>query len=226
MPTVWVVRAARENRLAPVFEEQGVVALGWSGLVGDLRRLNRWEVVGLLEGVGITNADEDADQLITFRDQVLVGDYVVTPDASRRGFLAGRISGPYEFHGNSRVVDEDDGPYEHVRSVEWYGRGLRDQLPDHLRKELGGSRTSIARLSGSGEWPRAVEAVRDAPPPPPRSAGATPRRSAPRARTATPKAAAPPPPPTDRVCPRCGLRKPNSQFVPSSEACADCRADE
>ena len=223
---VWVVRAARENRLAPAFEEQGVVALGWSGLVGDLRRLNRWEVVGMLEKVGINSADEDADQLITFRDQVLVGDYVVTPDASRSGFLAGRISGPYEFHGNSRVVDEEDGPYEHIRAVEWYGHGRRDGLPDHLRKELSGSRTSIARLSGSAEWPRAVEAVRDAPPPPPRPAGASPRSTTPRTRTSTPKVAAPPPPPTDRICPRCTFRKPNSQFIKTSDVCADCRADE
>ena len=222
MPTVWVVRAARENRLAPAFEDQGVVALGWSGIVGDLRQLSRWEVVGLLEGVGVSSADEDADQLITFRDQVMVGDYVVTPDASRRGFLAGRVTGPYEFHGSSRVVDPDDGPYQHLRSVEWWGHGARDQLAEHLRKELAGYRLSIARLSGSGEWPRVVEGVRDAPPPPPRPV----RSSSPRPRSTTSRAAAPPAPPKDRVCPRCSLRRPNHQFIPSSEVCADCRADE
>ncbi len=78
------------------------MALGWSDLVGDLRQLSRWEVVGLLERAGVSSADEDADQLITFRDQVMVGDYVVTPDASRRGFLVGQVTGPYEFHERSR----------------------------------------------------------------------------------------------------------------------------
>lgn len=217
----WIVRAASDNRLASSFEEHGLVALGWSGLVGDLRNLSRWQVVGALEGVGITTADEDADELISLRDQVLVGDIVVTPDASRRGFLVGRFAGPYEFRGHSPVGDED-GPYEHTRKVEWWGVGRRDQLSDHLRKDLSG-RGNLRRLSGSGEWQRVAEAVRDAPPPPPRATRAA---SGGTVRTRTPKAAAPPAPPKDKVCPRCAMRKPNSQFIASSEVCADCRADE
>lgn len=226
MPTTWLIRAARENRLAPAFEEHGVVALGWSGLIGDLRKLSRWEVVDRLERAGVSGADEDADQLISFRDQVMGGDYVVTPDATRRGILVGRVTGPYEFHGSSPVVDPDDGPYQHLRQVEWWGHGARDQLAAHLRKELGGSRLSLVRLSGSGEWTKVVEGIRDAPPPAPRASGSRSRSSTPRARTSTPKVAAPPPPPRDRVCPGCGLRRPNNQFVPGSEVCADCRADE
>lgn len=219
----WLVRAARENRLAGAFEEHDVVALGWSGLVGDLRPLSRWQVVEALERVGITTADEDADELISFRDQVQVGDVVITPDGQKRSFLVGRIAGPYEFRDGSPVVDEDDGPYQHLRAVEWWGRGSRDRLTDHLRKDLTG-RGNFRRLSGSGEWQRLAESVRDAPAPEARAASRS-RSVTPRSRTPA-KTAPKPVAPQDRVCPRCGLRKPLPQYVAASDACADCRADE
>lgn len=228
VPTAWLIRASRDNHLAPAFEQHGMVALGWSGIVGDLRKLSRWEVVDRLERAGVSSADEDADQLITFRDQVMGGDYVVTPDAGRSTILVGQVTGGYDYLESSHVVDEEGDPHQHIRDVTWWGHGSRSALPEHLRKQLSIGSLSIARLGGSGEWPRIIEAIRDAPPPLPRPAAA-PRSSSPRVRVSSPRAAAAPKapaPPTHRVCPRCSLQKPMSQFVKTSEVCADCRADE
>ena len=220
MPTVWIIRAASGSRLAEAFEDNGVVAIGWPDLVGDLKPLSLWQVVAALEQAGLPTPDQDADELITFRDQVMTGDLVVTPDTPNREFLVGKVTGAYEFRPSSPIVDLEDGAYRHIRTMDWWGRGDRGLLAAHLKKDLGYRRT-LRRLPGTGEWTRIAEGVRDAPPKPPkpvRTPGAPrPRRAAP-----VPKVV----PPKDQVCPRCGLRKPLTQFVRNSEVCADCRADE
>lgn len=230
MPTVWIIRGGGRGQLVPAFERHGLVGLGWADLVGDLRRFSRWEIVGRLEQAGLSSgmAEETAEELILFRDQVMVGDVVVTPDTQHAQILVGAVTGPYEHLDPTPLTDDDDGDHRHVRTVAWWGRGDRRDLAEHLRKDLGGRRP-IRRLPGTGEWARIATEVRDAPPKPPRAARSASDGSsgAPRARrVAAPKAVAPPKPPTDQVCPRCGLRKAKPQFIPGSEVCADCRADE
>jgi hypothetical protein len=213
----------------PAFEQHGLIGLGWADVVGDLRRLSRWEIVERLEQVGLSNgaADEDAEALILFRDQVMVGDVVVTPDTQHGQILVGKVIGPYEHLNPTPLADAEAGDHRHVRTVEWWGRGDRRDLAEHLRKDLNGRRP-IRRLPGAGEWARVAEQVRDAPPKPPKPARAAGGGGdgAPRVRrVAAPKPVAPKPP-TDLRCPRCGLRKARPQFIPGSEVCADCRADE
>ncbi|MDQ2649793.1 MAG: hypothetical protein M3Z03_09570 [Actinomycetota bacterium] len=226
MKSVWLIRAGEGSALAKPFEDNGVVAVGWPEIVEDLRSLSRWQLVERLEREGKAGPDQDADELLTFRDQVVTGDLVVTPDTPNQDYLIGQVTGTYEFWGSSPLVDPEHGPYRHVRRVDWWGRGDRRELADHLRKDLGYRRT-IRSLPSPAEWARLAGLVqeegRHGPrvrvPSAPRTGGAG------RARSATPKAPKPVVP-ADKVCPRCGYRKRLTQFIPTSEVCADCRADE
>ncbi len=225
---VWIIRAGQSSRLADAFVEHDVVALGWADLVGDLRRYDRYALTEELKGAGVATPDQDAEELLNFRDQVIGGDLVVVPDTTAREIVVGRITGPYEFRADSPVVDEDDGPSSHLRGVEWWGRGARDDLAEHLRKELNGRRT-IHRLPSVRAWTEVAEHLRASPrsardPKPPRAAGA---RSSPRPRAARAPAAprTSPPPVAKALCEVCGLSKPASQFAKGSAMCNDCRAD-
>jgi restriction system protein len=226
---VWIIRAGPSGRLAEPFVEHDVVALGWVDVVGDLRRYDRYALTEALEDVGVPTPDQDAEELLNFRDQVTGGDLVVVPDTAAREVVVGRVTGPYDFREDSPVVDEEEGPYPHLRTVEWWGRGGRDDLPEHLRKELNGRRT-LHRLPSARAWTEVAEQLRAAPrsardPKPARAAG--PRSSSPRPRAAA-RPAAPrtsPPPASKTLCEVCGISKPSSQFAKGSTMCNDCRAD-
>jgi restriction system protein len=226
---VWIIRAGHSGSLADTFVSEGVVGLGWADLVGDLRRYDRYDLTEALTAAGVATPDQDAEELLNFRDQVIGGDLVVVPDTAAREVVVGRITGPYEFRPDTPVVEDDDGPYAHLRAVEWWGRDSRDALPEHLRKELNGRRV-IHRLPSARAWTEVAEQLRAAPrsasdPKPPR--GATPRSSSPRpraaARPALPRTS--PPPLAKTMCEVCGTAKPASQFAKGSPMCNDCRAD-
>jgi predicted Mrr-cat superfamily restriction endonuclease len=221
--SVWLIRAGQASALAKAFEDHEVVAIGWPELVDDLRSLSRWEIVDRLERAHVSTPDQDADELLMFRDQVVAGDLVVTPDTPNRDYLVGQVVGGYELRTSSPLVDPEHGRYAHVRRVDWWGRGDRDLLIANLRKELDHRRT-IRMLPGAAEWHRLGGLVRDEGRRGPRTKVATPRTTSPRKPAApkTPAAATP----TDRTCPRCGLRKPRPQYIATSEVCADCRAVE
>lgn len=149
MATGWLIRAGEDSRHAREFADNNVVAIGWPNIEGldDLQGLSRAQILGrLVESRKSTTPEADANELLAFRDDVTVGDLVVTPDATTRDLLIGRVIGAYEYR-----VPSPAGDYRHVRSVRWIGRWDRDLAPEPLARELRYRRT-IRRLTDQEGW--------------------------------------------------------------------------
>lgn len=151
MGTAWLVRAGQESRHAGAFEAAGAVALGWTNISGlnDLEGLTAARIAELVRAFGRAPlpAAQDAAELIAFRDELAVGDLVVTPDARVRQVLVGTVASDYRYDEGTPVAD-----YRHVRDVEWQGRIERDALREPLRKD-----TKLSPdVALSGQQPRCV----------------------------------------------------------------------
>jgi len=136
---MWMVRASSGGRLADEFKEKGVVAIGWED-VGDLSHFN--DKAAILEVVKKEWPDwsggkcqSSASQLIRFRDQLNVGDRVITYDSSRRIYLVGTISGPYKH------LPDVLSPFENTHPVQWEGEVERDVFSSSTRNRLGSTLT-------------------------------------------------------------------------------------
>jgi predicted Mrr-cat superfamily restriction endonuclease len=153
-PSCWLIRAGERSRLATQFEAHGVVAVGWPNVEGlrDLRTLSEAEIRARLERHHIHTPGRDARELLSFRDDVRIGDIVVTPDARTREVLLGVIAGGYEFRDPSPADD-----YRHVRATEWMDRVPRDAIAPDVVKELNWQR-AIRRLRHEEVW-RAIVAL-------------------------------------------------------------------
>lgn len=134
-----MVRSASGGRLADECVEKKVVAIGWSR-VGDLsafkdkdsvRAAIRREWPNASEG----NVQNSASQLVRFRDELAVGDRVITYDSSTRTYHVGTIAGEYS-HSPSTIAG-----YPNVRRVKWEGRVDRDQLSISSKNSLGSTLT-------------------------------------------------------------------------------------
>jgi predicted Mrr-cat superfamily restriction endonuclease len=203
--TVWLVRAGEESRHAARFAASSVIAVGWRNIDGlrDLRGLSEADVLRLLRvAPTLSSPEADAGELLAFRDDIGVGDVVVTPDATQRDVLVGEVTGDYEYLDPSPA-----GDYRHVRTVNWFGRWDRDLLPDHLRRETNYRRT-LRRLTNRQEWLNFAETMRDSARMPTAKPQGARRSTGGSAQSA------------DRVCPGCGLLKSPAQFV--SSVCRDC----
>jgi predicted Mrr-cat superfamily restriction endonuclease len=203
--TVWLVRAGEDSRHAARFAAGAVIAVGWTNIEGlrDLRGLTEGDILRLLRlAPTVSSPEADAGELLAFRDEIRVGDVVITPDATQRDVLVGEVIGDYEYLDPSPA-----GDYRHVRSVTCFGRWDRDLLPDHLRRETNYRRT-LRRLANRQEWLNFAETMRGSARMP--TAG---RRGARRVTAASAQSA-------DRVCPGCGLLKSPAQFT--SDVCRDC----
>lgn len=202
---VWLVRAGEGSRHAQRFASGAVIAIGWPNIEGlrDLRDVSEETILSLLRASPTVSSPEaDAAELVAFRDEMRIGDVVITPDADQRDVLVGEITGDYQFLDPSPADD-----YRHVRSVSWYGRWDRDLLPDHLRRETNYRRT-LRRLSNRDEWVNFANNMRDSA----RSPEDVRRGRATRSvSSSTPK---------ERLCPGCGLLKSTSQFA--DDVCRDC----
>lgn len=139
MKNMWMVRAASGGRLADEFKDKGIVAIGWED-VGDLSRYG--DKAAILEAVKTAwpewaegKCQSSASQLIRFRDQIKVGDRVISYDSSRRTYLVGTISGPYKH------LPDVLGPFENTHSVKWEGEVERDVLSSLTRNRLGSTLT-------------------------------------------------------------------------------------
>jgi predicted Mrr-cat superfamily restriction endonuclease len=211
--TCWLIRAGEESRHADDFAHARVVALGWPDVpgVGDLRGVEHAELRAVLaKHSALSSPDQDAAELLAFRDDVDLGDIVITPDAKNRDVLIGTVMSDYDYRDPSPA-----GDYRHVRDVEWHGRWERDLLPDDLRKQTYYRRT-IRRLDDQEVWRGIAERVRagEGRRVTARSRGALSRRRSLRSSTAGSSA---------RACPGCGLSKVSTQFVAGNDLCVDCR---
>lgn len=141
-----MVRAASGGTLAAEFVDKEIVAIGWKD-VGDLSKFPAKSA--LIEAVENSWPDwspgrvmNSASQLIRFRDELAVGDRVITYDASTRVYHIGTITGGYR-HDADAV-----SPYENVRDVKWEAELDRDKLSVDTKNTLGSTLT-LFRVSES-----------------------------------------------------------------------------
>lgn len=132
----WMIRSPR-GTLAEDWEQQGIVAIGYGGIGGDLSSFTDWDktVAHLLsQSVNQRWSNVQLWQVARFRTEPREGDRVITYDTGRREYLYGSI-GAYRYEPKS----DDEKP--HVRSVEWQGRISRDDLSRNAKNVLGSSLT-------------------------------------------------------------------------------------
>lgn len=130
-----MVRAMEGGRLFDVFKEQSLVAIGWSD-IGSLETLTTREsiaerVAENWPGWHPQKISMSAGQLFRFRQEIKLGDRIVTYDPSRRVYLIGTISGDYRFDPNN------DEKAANIRAVKWDGEVSRDLLSVATKNSLG-----------------------------------------------------------------------------------------
>lgn len=167
MKRAWVVRAERNGRLYDAFKENSLMAIGWRE-IGPLTTLNsREKIAGLVAKTWPEWKPQAlamaAGQLHRFRNEMQVGDTVVTYDPGRRVYLLGEITSDYRW---DESVDPDD---PNVRSVSWKGEISRDLLSIRSRNSLGAISTlfllprevadDLRRAMTSHEPPKAEQLV-------------------------------------------------------------------
>ena len=220
MQHCWLVRAGEGSRHAVRFATGGAIAVGWNNVpgLGDLRSHTQSEIAALLRAFGRKPAvaASEALELVTFRDDLQVSDVVVTPDAPVRQLLVGEITGEYQFLEAAPV-----GDYQHVRTVDWYGRCPRDGHSEALDRETKYRRTLRRLDDHHDEWLGLAERMKAGDALPIRSPGRSHRPA-----TTVGSARRPAPPETEtRVCATCGMRVSAAQFVAGSDLCVDCRGE-
>jgi restriction system protein len=135
MKRAWMVRAETGGRLYDAFKQCAAVAIGWHE-IGSLAPFRTREA--LAERVRMQWPEWKpqavamaAGQLHRFRNEITIGDTVLTYDPGRRVYLVGEISGDY-------VRDPKIDPENpNLRPVRWRGEVSRDLLSLPSKNSLG-----------------------------------------------------------------------------------------
>lgn len=156
MTTTWMVRAERGGRLFDLFKDKSVVAIGWSeiGSLDDLASRDKIasQVAKQWPEWHPQKVSMSAGQLHRFRNEMEIGDRVITYDPGRRVYLLGTISSDYRFDPS---VDPDD---PNARSVAWDGEVSRDLLTVATKNSLGALSTLfLVPESAAADLERALE---------------------------------------------------------------------
>lgn len=133
MGKMWMVRAEAGGRLYDDFKDKKAVAIGWKE-IGTLQNLDTRDQISrkLSESwPGAKWIPMAAGQLFRFRNEMEVGDKVVTYSPSTRRYLVGTISSGYEFR--SDIFPDDPN----LRWVNWYKEISRDALSVASKNGLG-----------------------------------------------------------------------------------------
>lgn len=138
--TMWMVRAGRNGRWIEDFVSKNVVGLGWHGVGNSLQYASKEEIFDAMRNaypdMSEGTAASGASQLWRFRNEVAVGDAVVTYDAGAREYYLGKIISDPRYQA---------GEIEELtlqRSVEWWPEQVdRDMLSDDSRNRLGSTLT-------------------------------------------------------------------------------------
>jgi predicted Mrr-cat superfamily restriction endonuclease len=227
MDQAWVARVGQANRRAAVFERPGAIALGWAEVpgIGDLAAADEDALAERLRATGRDDAEEQASQLIAFRDDLTAGDLLVAVDARTGDVLLGSVAGEYAYQPEDARGGEY---YPHRRAVSWRGRIREAEIPDVLGPSTRSPRTLQPAGEDGAEWARlaevaeAAEAAVSAPAKKARAPRAAKAPRAPRA-PAAPKKPKKPEPQPDRRCVSCGYSWPASQFD-GGDLCVECRS--
>lgn len=132
---VWLVRAGMHGEDEEIARREGLAIIGFRE-VPDLRMFRTYEdlLSKLLEldpEQSVPRARNLAAQLWAFRERMEVGDIIVLPLKTNRGYIAlGRVSGPYEYR---RVGHEE----RHARPVRWEREVPRSAFQQDLLYSFG-----------------------------------------------------------------------------------------
>ena len=138
--TMWMVRAGRNGRWIEDFVSKNVVGLGWHGVGNSLLYATKEEIFDAMRkaypDMSDGTAASGASQLWRFRNEVAVGDAVVTYDAGAREYYLGKIISEPRYQ--AAEIEE----LTLQRSVEWLPEQVdRDMLSDDSRNRLGSTLT-------------------------------------------------------------------------------------
>lgn len=164
-PTTWMVRAGQGAYLAEEFLQKNIVSIGWK-LIGDLTKLKTLEAVRERYKQAYPAHSEGktrtcSSQIHRFRNEIQVGDQVVTYNANERTYSIGTIESDYEYH-------PEDVDHPHWRRVKWLGKVDRDGLSTNIKNKLGSALTlfvideeGVQALSGKPAAKPMTEAVEE-----------------------------------------------------------------
>ncbi|MDZ4696770.1 MAG: restriction endonuclease [Deltaproteobacteria bacterium] len=143
---IWLVRAGEGGAFADEFEEQGVVAIGWSKAGPIAAAMSDPEVEACFIKAYPTakpgNRRSGAGQVKRFVRELKVGDLVATYAPDRRIYLLGTIAGEVGWREHELA---------RVRPVKWTRAVSRDVLSATLRNTLGSILTLFNVEGGAGE---------------------------------------------------------------------------
>lgn len=132
----WMVRAGNTNELAPYVETKQAVAIGWWEL-GDLSNLTTKSLLEQQFVQVFGNRDGKAiGQIDLFRNEIGVGDYVLTYIRADREYAVGVASSGYEYDLYLFSNEGLSQSYPHIQRVDWIKRIHRDVLPESIQNVL------------------------------------------------------------------------------------------
>lgn len=131
-----VVRAGQGGELAPRFESDGLVAVGWPKL-DDLSGIaDRAELRALLESTHAANeVGRSVLELGDFLFSLEPGSTVVSYNTRDRYYLVGTVAGDYEYRPDLGLKTSAE-PFKHIRKVEWRRGADRDDLSEATKKKF------------------------------------------------------------------------------------------
>lgn len=136
--TMWMVRA-EGGALYDLLRDKSIVAIGW-GAIGPLtdyvsRDAMKKAVAARWPEWSDGKVANSAGQLFRLKNEIRIGDGVITYSPQKRIYSVGEVVGEYEF---APELCKDD---PNVRRVKWIGEIRRDQLTVDSRNVLGGTLT-------------------------------------------------------------------------------------
>jgi restriction system protein len=138
----WVVRVPKGEEVIKTVKKKGVVAVGFRIATSVANVKDREEMKKLYRSAR-PDATEPrvvvaVGQLYRVAHIIRDGDWILTPDRSKRTILYGQVKGGYEF------LKDTIGPgYSHARKVKWLGEFSRDEMSVSLKNSIGGIATVL-----------------------------------------------------------------------------------
>lgn len=138
-----MVRAGDDNELFEIFEERGLVAIGWEDM-GDVSKLSTREEVKqryreIHSEQKKSRVATSAGQIYRFAHEIQKGDIVLTYNKSSREYLIGEITSDYKPNPDPDFTDR--GHYQHVRKVDWKDKVSRDEFSVPAKNSFGSTLT-------------------------------------------------------------------------------------
>jgi restriction system protein len=137
--TTWMVRASDGGRLIGEFKAKNIAAIGWPE-VGSLKNITERESILELTKNAYPDMSKSqfvsgGSQLARFRNELQVGDQIVTYDSAMRTYSLGIIAGEYDF--STKLIES----LPNFRKVKWEAEISRDSLSVETKNTLGSTLT-------------------------------------------------------------------------------------